>query len=95
MENITNIEVDNLEFEITEVFKRQRPIGSSFLLEKGYYIYTYCFKQITPFGDDITFEIKVEDEKDNNKKYLKEKCIEVYKETVLSNRSALKVGDVI
>ena len=95
MEKLMNVDTDNLEFQITEVFKRQRPIGSSFLLEKGYYIYTYRFKQITPFGDDITFDIKVEDEKDNNKKYLKEKCIEIYKETVLSNRSGLKVGDVI
>lgn len=93
MENSMNIWVDNFNFEITAIFKRQKSTDSRFL-EKGHYKYTYYFKT-TYSREEITFSIDVEDEKNNNKKYLRKKCEEVFIATISSNQRSLRVGDII
>lgn len=98
MENLMkdlDVCVDNLEFKITEVRRDQRNSDSSFLKERGCYRYTYYFEQISPFGENVTFDIDINDEKNNNKRYLREKCLEFYKGFVLSNKRILKVGDIV
>ena len=88
-----NICAENFNFEITAIFKTQRSTDSRFL-EKGHYKYTYYFKT-TYAREEITFSINIEDEKNNNKKYLREKCEEVFIATILSNQRPLRVGDII
>ena len=84
---------EDMKFEIIKVDKIQRDAESSDW-KRGAFKYFYSIKPTNIEDDSFNFTITIKDEKNNNKEYLRFKCIEMY-ERLKSNHVLAKVGDLI